>query len=151
VWPDWAKFCCLSTFYLNLFSHFQLNKQLQNMDCGTYFNKQKELRVYVFGLSIRAWIFWLQFGLHFQILGKFLFNFLVTLPLICLDICSKYLMVFEALKFWQEGQCYRKWYFKEKQNVTTTSSNTCNLISTQLISKDLSSVTYFIRKLIREL
>jgi hypothetical protein len=69
------------------------------MVCCTYFNNEKELGADVFGLSIRAWIFWLQFGLHFQILGKFLFNFLVTLPLICLDICSKYLMVFEALKF----------------------------------------------------
>jgi hypothetical protein len=32
----------------------------------------------MFGLSIIAWIFWLQFGVHFQILGEFLFKFLVT-------------------------------------------------------------------------
>ncbi len=49
------------------------------MVCCTYFNNQNELGVDVFGLSILAWIFWLQFGLHFQILGELLFNFLVTL------------------------------------------------------------------------
>jgi len=34
-----------------------------------------------FGLSIWAMIYWLQFWLHFQILGEFLLNFVVTLLL----------------------------------------------------------------------
>ncbi len=43
------------------------------------FWQSKGLECRCFGLSIWAGILWLQFGLHFQILAKFLFNFLVTL------------------------------------------------------------------------
>jgi hypothetical protein len=35
-------------FLLEQYLHFQLNKQLQNMVCCTYFNNQKELGVDVF-------------------------------------------------------------------------------------------------------
>ncbi len=50
------------------------------MVCCTYFNDQKDFGVDVLDFQFLAWIFWLQFGLHFQILGEFLFNFLVTIP-----------------------------------------------------------------------
>jgi hypothetical protein len=39
-------------FLRKQYLHFQLNKQLQNMVCCTYFNNQKDLGVDVFGLSI---------------------------------------------------------------------------------------------------
>jgi hypothetical protein len=48
------------------------------MVCCTYFNI-KEVGCRCFGPSVWAFIFWLQFWLHFQILGEFLFIFLVPL------------------------------------------------------------------------
>jgi len=78
VWPDWAKFCCLSTFYLSIFLHSQLNKRLKTWFDGLILTL-KAVGCRCFGLSIWDLRFWLQFWLHFQILCEFLFNFLVTL------------------------------------------------------------------------
>jgi len=52
VWPDWAKFCFLATFYLSIFLHFQL-KLFQNMIWYTYFyiKSSSVLRFWTFNLS----------------------------------------------------------------------------------------------------
>jgi hypothetical protein len=77
VWPHWAKFSCLATFYLSIFSWISSFKTLFVALILTL----KAVGCRCLGLSIWALIFWLQFWLHLQILGKFLFNFLVTLVL----------------------------------------------------------------------
>jgi len=43
-----GKILLFGYFLLEQYLHFQLNKQLQNMVCCTYFNNQKELGVDVF-------------------------------------------------------------------------------------------------------
>ncbi len=67
-WPDWAKFCCLNTFYLNIFLHFQVNKMFENIIWFTYFNIK----------SSWVWMFWtfnLSFGHSFGYISKYWVNF----------------------------------------------------------------------------
>ncbi len=70
VWPDWAKFCGLATYCLFAL-HFQLNKQLLNMVCCTYFNYKKELSVDVLDFQFELGYFGYILGYISKYWAKF--------------------------------------------------------------------------------
>jgi hypothetical protein len=69
-------------FLLEQYLHFQLNKQLQNMVCCTYFNNQKELGVDVLDFQFELRYFGYSLGYISKYWANFLFNFLVTLVML---------------------------------------------------------------------
>jgi hypothetical protein len=58
-------------FILEQYLHFQLNRQLQNMVCCTYFNNQKELGVDVLDFQFELG----YFGYSLGYISKYLANF----------------------------------------------------------------------------
>jgi hypothetical protein len=66
-------------FMLKQYLHFQLNKQLQNMVCCTYFHNQKDLGIDVLVFQFELGHFGYSLGYISKYWAKFLFNFLVTL------------------------------------------------------------------------
>jgi len=58
-------------FLLEQYLHVQLNKQLQNMVCCTYFNNQKELGVDVFDFQVELG----YFGYSLGYISKYWANF----------------------------------------------------------------------------